>query len=398
MSLRVGKIENPGVEKGSPAEAIGEALRETLATRDDFYLFSPDETTSNRLDAVFKNASRAWNLPTKDFDLPESADGHVVELLSENTLFACMVGHILSGEPAMMTSYEAFFPIITSQLVQQLKFLKQSSEVSWRPKYPAINLLSTSTCWRQDHNGFSHQTPMLISTLLSYPGKKVNCLFPCDDVSAVAAYNYMLSTENVVNLTTFNKSVEPRFIDSAHAEFQFKNGGASIFGFVSSENPEVIFTAAGDIATRETLYAMKLLREDLYDVKLRFVGINALSYGAIGTSAQPFTQGQFNEYFTTDKPIIANFHGYADTLRQILRNYTDDTRLSVHGFMEEGSTTTPFEMLAMNHASRYDIAADAARKMGIDELVKKYENMLEQNHRYALEFGEDLPEIRNFSY
>lgn len=398
MSLVVEKVENPGAEKNSSARVIGEMLRETLAERPDFYLFSPDETTSNRLDAVYESESRAWALPKKDFDLPESAEGRIVELLSENTLFACMMGHILSGEPAMMTSYEAFFQIISSQLVQQLKFLKQASEVSWRPKYPAINLLSTSTCWRQDHNGFSHQSPMLISTLLSYPGGRVNCLFPCDDVAATAAYKHMLNSENVVNFTTFNKSEEPRWIDSEHAEFQFRNGGASIFEFASDEDPEVVFTAAGDIATRETLYAMKILREDLYSVPMRFVGINALSYGAIGTYEKPFAQAQFNDYFTTERPIVASFHGYTDVLRQILSNYAEGDRVFVHGFEEQGSTTTPFEMLALNHASRYDIAADAAKAIGMSELAAKYEDMIAQNRRFALEFGEDLPEIREFKY
>ena len=226
----------------------------------------------------------------------------------------------------------------------------------------------------------------------------MHCLFPCDDVAAAVAYNHMLASENVVNLTTFNKSAEPRWIDSGHAEFQFRNGGASIFGFASDEEPQVIFTAAGDIATRETLYAMKILREDLYSIPMRFVGINALSYGAIGTSTKPFSQAQFNEYYTTDRPIIANFHGYADVLRQILSNYTEGDRIFVHGFEEQGSTTTPFEMLTLNHASRYDIAADAAKAIGMDELASKYEDMIQQNRRFALEFGEDLPEIREFQY
>ena len=394
----VERVAQPGFESGSSARVIGELLGRTLREREDFYLFSPDETTSNRLDAVFQDSARAWALPQKDFDLPESADGRIVELLSENALFSCMMGHVLSGGPAMMTSYEAFFQIISSQLVQQMKFMKQASEVSWRPSYPAVNLLSTSTCWRQDHNGFSHQSPMLISTLLSYPGGRVNCLFPCDDVSAACAYEYMLGSENVVNLTTFNKSAEPRWIDSYHAKFQYENGGASIFQFASEEDPEIVFTAAGDIATRETLYAMRLLREDLYGVRMRFVGISALSYGAIGTHEKPFSQAQFNEYFTTDRPIVAAFHGYTDVLRQILTNYAEGDRVFVHGFEEEGSTTTPFEMLSLNHASRYDIAADAARAIGMDDLVAKYEGMLEQNRKFAREFGEDLPEVREFRY
>ena len=207
-----------------------------------------------------------------------------------------------------------------------------------------------------------------------------------------------MSAKNVVNLTTFNKTDEPRWIDSQHAEFQLKNGGASIFEFASDKDPELIFTAAGDIATRETLYAMKILRSDLYDMPMRFVGIGALTHNAIGTYGQEFSQAQFNEYYTTNRPIIAAFHGYSDVLRQILASYTEGDRIFVHGFEEEGSTTTPFEMLTMNHASRYDIAADAARAIGTEDLAAKYEDMIQQNRRYARDFGEDLPEIREFSY
>lgn len=170
-------VENPGQEKFSPARALGRVMSDYMSKHEDFYLFSPDETTSNKLDAVFDVTERAWNLPRKDFDLPESGDGRIMEMLSENALFACMVGHLVSGGPAVMTSYEAFFMIIASQILQHLKFLQQSKEVSWRPAYPAVNLLSTSTCWRQDHNGFTHQSPALISTLLSLPSNLSNCLF-----------------------------------------------------------------------------------------------------------------------------------------------------------------------------------------------------------------------------
>ena len=158
---------NPGKAFNSTAKVFGELLKEEMAKNSHFYFFSPDETTSNKLDAVYDVTARAWgDLDRASWDMPESASGRIVEMLSENTLFAVMAGHVLSGEPAMMTSYEAFFEIIAAQIVQHLKFLEQSETVDWRPKYPAINLLSTSTCWRQDHNGFSHQSPILISASL----------------------------------------------------------------------------------------------------------------------------------------------------------------------------------------------------------------------------------------
>ena len=433
-------IENPGGEHFSPAKRIGDCLRAEMLRNPHLYLFSPDETTSNKLDAAYAEQARAWVLPTRAWDLPESANGRIVELLSENTLFAAMVGHVLgSREPAFMTSYESFFEIIASQILQHLKFLKQIDECKWRtgpatieqgdpceplapahrhgrscaipPRtsarsqghtystchpsaFPAINLLSTSTCWRQDHNGFSHQSPALISTLLDVPTNKVNCLFPVDDVAATAAFDFMLSSENVVNLTTFNKTDEPRFIDKNHADFQYQNGGASIFGFVSNisedETPDLVLTAAGDIVSREAIMAAEMIKTDIPSARIRFVGITALTHGAIGTADHHFSQATFDRYFGQNCPIIANFHGYAHTLKTILSNYTDGRRVLAHGFSEQGSTTTPLEMLTLNHASRFDLAAEAAEMLGRPDLAEKYRQMIRDNHAFALQNGIDM--------
>lgn len=385
------RVENPGSEMHSPALKIGELLKERLQKDPHFYFFSPDETTSNKFDAVFEVEKRAWGkLPQEKWDLPESASGRIVEMLSENVLFSVMTGHLMNGEQAMLGSYEAFLPIITAQLLQQMKFIKQSREVKWREDMPAVNLLSTSTCWRQDHNGYTHQSPALISTLLSVPSGLANCLFPVDDVAAEEAFYYMLRSKNVVNLTTFNKIDEPRYIDSHHAKFQFDNGGASLYQFASDENPDIVFTAAGDIPTQETLKAIEILREDLPGIKLRFVGINALTYRAIGTVDNKLSKEKFTELFTDRKPIIANFHGYPETLENILENYTMRGRLRVHGYNEEGSTTTPFEMLRRNCASRYDLAIDVAGLIGREDLVARYYDILNKNHDYAVQNGEDL--------
>lgn len=384
-------VENPGAEKFSPAKKIGELLTAEFEKDPHFYFFSPDETTSNRFDEIFTVEARAWgDLKREDWDLPESADGQIIEMLSENVLFSTMTGHLANGEPAMMGSYEAFFPIITAQLLQQMKFIKQAKTVRWRKPLPAVNLLSTSTCWRQDHNGFTHQSPALISTLLSVPSNLANCLFPVDDVAAETAFQFMLKSKDVVNLTTFNKNEEPRYIDSHHARFQFDNGGASIYGFASEPEPDFVFTAAGDITTHEALEAIKILKNDLPELRFRFVGINALSYRAIGTTENKLTREKFTELFTTNKPILANFHGYPETLENILENYTEKRRLRVHGFNEEGSTTTPFEMLRRNAASRYDLAIDVAYVMNRKDLVSKYEAILAQNHLHAVKYGEDL--------
>lgn len=384
------RIENPGKELYSSAIRIGELLKEQFIKDPHFYFFSPDETTSNKFDQIYDTEKRAWGLETKSWDLPSGENGRIIEMLSENTLFSVMTGHLANGEQAMMGSYEAFFPIITSQLLQQIKFIKQSKTVSWRKPSPAVNLLSTSTCWRQDHNGFTHQSPALISQLLAHPSNLANCIFPVDDVAAEEAFNYMLNSTDVVNLTTFNKNELPRYIDSHHAKYQYDNCGASIYDFCSDENPDFVFTAVGDIVTRETIEAINILKQDIPEIKIRFVGINALSYRAIGTTDNKLTKAKFDEMFTTDKPILANFHGWPETLETILENYTYRGRLRVHGFCEEGSTTTPHEMLRKNTASRYDLAIDIAEVLHRDDLVIKYEAILAQNHLHAIKYGTDL--------
>ena len=378
-------------EQYSSAKKIGELLTVEFEKDPHFYFFSPDETTSNKFDQIFDVEKRAWGtLPQKTWDLPESQNGRIIEMLSENVLFSTMTGHLANGERAMMGSYEAFFPIITSQLLQQMKFIKQSKAVSWRQPMPAVNLLSTSTCWRQDHNGFTHQSPALISQLLTMPSNLANCFFPFDDVDAESIYNYMINSTNVVNLTTFDKNERPRYFDFEQASRIREDGGALILDSYSSESPDFVMVACGDIVGHETIEAIKILNKDLPEIRLRFVYINTLSYRGIGTTENKLTREKFNEIFTSNKPILANFHGYPETLENILENYTVRSRLRVHGFNEEGSTTTPFEMLRKNMASRYDLAIDIAMVAKRNDLATKYEDILAQNHSHATQFGVDL--------
>ena len=382
-------VENPGSEKYSIAKVFGEALRNEMRAHEDFYFFSPDETTSNRLSAVYEATDRAWCRKTEPWDKSLAPDGHVVELLSENVLFSVMAAHVLSGGRGCMASYESFFPVISSQIDQHLKFLRQSKEVEWRPRVNAVNLLSTS-CWeRQDHNGFTHQNPAIISNLLAKPSNLVNCLFPVDDVAAAAAWEFMTRTNDVVNLTTFNKIEQPRWIDINHARFQLTNGGASIFGFASDENPEVIVSAAGDIETNECIEAIRLAKELAPDLRVRFVGIAALSYGAIGTTENKLKPSDFNDYFTVDRPVIVNFHGYAETMRGIMYHYADPRRVDIHGYDDQGSTTTPLDELARNRCSRYDIANNILERAGRYDFGHVFEDKLLENARYANLYGVD---------
>lgn len=386
----IDQVKNPGKELFSPAKRIGAVLASYMLRNDDFYLFSPDETTSNKLDMVYEVSSRLWDLPEESWDLPESPNGRIVEMLSENALFACMIGHIMNGEPAAMTSYESFFTIIGSQLMQELKFIEQSKAVPWRKSIPAINLLSTSTCWRQDHNGFTHQSPELISMLLGNPSGLANCFFPIDDVAAEASMIYMLKSDDIVNLNTFNKIDLPRWIDSHQADQMLHDGGAGVLDFISDDGePDYVFAGAGDIVSGEVIRAIEILRKDLPGKKFRFINIFALSYGKIGLVGKPLKQEKFDELFTKKTPIIANFHGYAGALKSILTEYADNKRLHVHGYREQGSTTTPFEMLSLNQASRYDLAAEVAKLEGRDDLVEQYQGIIQENREFAHQNGID---------
>ena len=378
------------MKEESSAERIGSLLKQEMINDKHFYFFSPDETTSNKFTAMYDVESRAWDLPMKKWDLPESPKGRIVEMLSENVLFSTMMGHLMNGEQAMMGSYEAFFPIVTSQLLQQIKFIKQSKTVSWRPPMPAVNLLSTSVCWRQDHNGFTHQSPALISTLLSVPSNLVNCFFPADAEVAEEVFRFMLSSRNVVNLTTFDKNLLPVYFDRETVRNVFSACGVLRYPLPQDREPDFVFAAVGDIAAKEAIEAVKVLQNDLPGLKIRLIIINALSYRAIGPTSCKLSQKNFDILFTKDRPIIANFHGYPATLETIFEKYTSGRRVRVHGFSEEGSTTTPFEMLRRNVASRFDLAIDVARVLNRDDLVSRYQNSMNENHAYAIENGEDL--------
>jgi xylulose-5-phosphate/fructose-6-phosphate phosphoketolase len=392
----VERVDRPGSETFSSAKAIGELLRNEV-TRPDVRFFSPDETSSNKFDAVFAATNRAWQLPIQPWDKHLSPDGRAIDLLSENTLASLAMGYNLTGRQSWLASYEAFLPIITSQLNQYQKFLVQSRDVAWRPPVKSLNLLSTSVCWRQDHNGFSHQNPGLIADLLLRPSRTANCYFPLDDVAAAACFAHARDQHNVVNLLTFSKTDEPRWIDTHHAEYQLQNGGASICQFASNEQPDLILVGIGDLVSKEALYGLQLA-QTLAPLKVHFINVAILSHHAIGPVEQPLSPDQFNDLFP-DLPIIVNFHGYPDTLIPIFATY--GRTAEIHGYEEHGSTTTPLDMLVQNHASRYDIALallkTAAETGKLDSnqcaaATKRIEQTLASHTQYIIKHGTDREE------
>lgn len=389
-----------------PLHAAGKYLEQIFnlnQAHDNFRFFSPDETTSNRLQAIFNQTDRAWNMVRRDWDDHLSPTGRSMEMLSEQVLEGLFQGYVLSGRYGVMTSYEAFMEVATSMMQQHAKFIEQAKKVSWRTPVPSINFLLTSVGWRQDHNGFSHQNPTFINDVLLRQGEVGQALFPADDNSMIVALDYCLTSMNHVNVITSGKTEEPRWrtLEEAQADLR---AGVCQWDFASDDNPDVAVAAAGDYMAKEALYAIKLLKQDLPEVKLRFVYASALSTGAFGLGKKPVGQASFEQVFTKDRPIVFNFHGYPETIKAILFNYLKTNRASVHGFIEQGSTTTPFDMMVRNRTSRYHLMIDVLEqlvKIGklpaekADELIKVYQDKMVANTEYIKQHGEDLPEIRS---
>jgi xylulose-5-phosphate/fructose-6-phosphate phosphoketolase len=424
VAFYIPEVYDIGREKFSSARRIGEWLQAYAAenaSEKDVRLFSPDETNSNKLDAIFAGTNRAWQREILASDESLAPNGRVVEILSENTLFSLAMGYSLTGRQPFFTSYEAFLPIVASQADQYMKFLTGKAEENApvsklvAPKkasgraaeFPAINVLSTSVGWRQDHNGYSHQNPSFMSGLLVKPSKKANCYFPIDDVAAAAAMEDAVSRKNAINLITFDKNDNPRFIDSNHAEFQLRNGGLSVFEFASNARPAIVCTGCGDIVSREMLYAMQIVREYFSGLSMRFVGIGALSHGAFGTVENPASQELFDRYFGKKTPVVAAFHGYAETLGAIFAHYTNPRRVLMRGYEEKGSTTTPLDMLMLNRISRYDLALDILKVAISFDIVEKEVaataardllGELSAAGKYIIKHGEDREKDRKWQY
>ncbi len=391
----------PGAAGSSSMRRIGAYLNEVFKLNKEnknFRLFSPDETYSNKLDEVFETTARAFALPQKEWDKDLSPDGRVMEILSEHSLQGMAQGYALTGRNAIFASYEAFIQIVASMADQYAKFLKTAKEFSWRGDIPSFNYILTSSGWRQEHNGFSHQNPGFISDMLQKPGDFVRVFFPPDGNSALVVLKECLASKNKINIIVAGKTLEPRWLTPGLAAEELKSG-MMIWDFASEENPHIVFAAAGDYLTKESLAAIDIVKREAPEIKVRFV--NVMEFSALGKSAN------FMKYFTADKPVIFNFHGYPQTLKQFLFDYEKNENFCVHGYIENGSTTTPFDMQVRNETSRYHLAIDAFAKMAergfletgkAENLIKKYQQKLEEHREYIKINGVDPEEIENWQW
>ena len=414
--LKLPEIDERVGEKSLAMNAIGDFLKEVFEKNpENFRFFSPEETYSNKLDAIFKVTSRSWQREIKPWEKDLSKNGRVTEILSEHSLQGLLQGYILTGRHGILTSYEAFAPIISSMMDQYAKFLAQSQEVEWRGDLASLNYILTSTGWRQDHNGFSHQNPSFIDEVLRRENRIGQIFLPADDNSAVVAISKMLKSRNNINVLVAGKTPEPRYFSLESAQKQIKNGGIFVFdswkkqeitdwdSILEDDEPDLILAASGDYVFKETIAALQVLLHDVPQVKIRLVYAQTLCGKGIGTFENTLSKSDFVKIFTKNKPVIFAFHGYAKTLKSILFDYENPARIQINGYEEKGSTTTPFDMLARNRVSRYDIAVRALNLVDkgeglFESLAKEYQKRQDDALRFAREKSVDTSEIENGEY
>jgi len=399
------KIEKKGEIGTGSMKKAGLILREVFQLNKEnknFRIMSPDETYSNKIDEVFKETKRAWVLPIKPWDKDLSRDGRVVEMLSEHSLQGLLQGYILTGRHGIFASYEAFIQIVASMADQYAKFLKIARTISWRGDISSFNYILTSTGWRQDHNGFSHQNPGFISGLLQKHGTFVRAYFPPDENSMLAVMKECLESKNQINIIVSGKTPEPQWLSLGEAEKELKTG-IMTWDFLSDENPDIIFSGIGDYLTKETIAGMNILKEIASEIKMRFVNIMELSAFGFGNVEYKMPKDIFESYFTADKPVIFNYHGYPEVVQALLFGRGDTSRFSVHGYIENGSTTTPFDMHILNKTSRYHLAIEALDKMAdkgvinrekAEKLIKELNDKISAHREYIIKNSTDPVEVQ----
>jgi len=387
----------------SPMKAIGIYFEEVIKRNPTtFRIFSPDELASNKLNSVF-------NLTNRNFQWdPETANrgGRVIEMLSEHTLQGFLQGYSMTGRYGVLPSYEAFLSIVDTMIIQFSKFIKVALETKWRGDVPSLTYIETSTLWRQEHNGYSHQHPGLINTLLCLPRNIVRVYLPPDGNTAISSIAHCLRSKNYVNLIVGSKQPGPNWLTPEEAD-RHCIAGVSVWKQYSTHdgmNPDVVLCGIGNEMTTETIHAAALLKKDAPNLRIRVVNVNdLLVLGESGEHPHSLDRDSFNSIFTSDKPVVITFHGYPAVIRQLVfdRNHLlgEQTRFTVLGYLEEGTTTTPFSMLRLNKCGRWDIGQAALKAISrhdpprVDtiahELISFYQHANREHEKYVLEHGED---------
>ena len=399
------KFDKPGQTETGNVSPFGTFLRDVMKTNmDSFRVFGPDETTSNRLDALYQVTKKFWIDETfpEDNDGGELAsDGRVIEMLSEHTMEGMLEGYLLTGRHGFLSTYEAFAHVIDSMFNQHAKWLSICNQFSWREEIASLNLLITSTVWRQDHNGFTHQDPGFLDVVVNKRAEVTRIYLPPDANCLLSVADHCLRTENYINVIVSDKQPHLQYLTMDEA-ITHCTRGASIWGWASNDQgqePDVVMACAGDIPTQEALAATALLRSEFPDLKIRFVNVvDLFKLQAEREHPHALSDRDFDSLFTTDKPIVFNFHGYPWLIHRLAYTRTNHRNLHVRGYKERGNINTPMELAINNEVDRFTLAIDV-----IDRVPKlkttgahakeKFRNEQLACKRYAHEFGIDRPDI-----
>lgn len=402
-------VSRPGVSSAESTRIMGRYLREVMKLNlqsRNFRVFGPDETASNRLDALFDVTARAWMAERLPEDELLAPDGRVMEMLSEHTCQGWLEGYLLSGRHGFFSCYEAFIHIVDSMFNQHAKWLKVSQEIAWRRPIASLNILLTSHVWRQDHNGFSHQDPGFIDVVMNKKASIVRVYLPPDANTLLCVTECCLRSRNLVNVIVAGKQPQLQWLPM-DAALKHCAAGIGIWDWASNDaggEPDVVMACAGDVPTLETLAAVQLLREHLPTLKVRVVNVvDLMTLQPREEHPHGLEHREFDALFTTDTPIIFAYHGYPWLIHRLTYRRTNHHNLHVRGYKEEGTTTTPFDMAVRNDIDRYHLVADVierVRTLGERAAdVKQFVREKRTEHRqYIVQRGEDRPEIRNWTW
>lgn len=404
------RMDSPGQTEVENTKPLGEFLRDIMGRNpENFRVFGPDETASNKLNAVYEASRKTW---LADF-LPEDADGgelavdgRVMEILSEHTLEGWLEGYLLTGRHGFFSTYEAFVHVIDSMFNQHAKWLDISEEIPWRAPVSSLNLLITSTVWRQDHNGFTHQDPGFLDLVVNKSPSVTRIYLPPDVNTLLSVSDHCLRSTDNINVIVCDKQKHLQYLDM-DAAIRHCTKGVGIWGWASNDQdsePDVVMVGCGDIATQEALAAVALLREHFPALKIRFINVVDL-YKLTSENEHPhgLSDRDFDSLFTIDKPVIFNFHGYPWLIHRLAYRRTNHKNLHVRGYKEKGNINTPMELAIQNEVDRYSLAIDAINRVpsllvaGAHVKEKLRDLQIECRH-YAYENGVDKPEIRDWRW
>jgi xylulose-5-phosphate/fructose-6-phosphate phosphoketolase len=401
------EVPGPGQVIAEAPRKLGEYLRDVMRRNpNNFRVFGPDETNSNRLNAVFEATNRMAPGPCLTIDDHLAPDGRVMEVLSEHLCEGWLEGYLLTGRHGMWSTYEAFAQVVDSMVTQHAKWLQQSREFEWRRPLASLNILITSHAWRNDHNGFSHQSTGFVDNVLQRRADVVRVYYPPDSNCLVNVFDHCLRSRDYVNVVTCGKQPDYQWLDF-DAALKHCSQGASIWAFASNDDgqvPDIVLACAGDVPTTETVAAAWLLRKYVSGIRVRVV--NVVDLGTLSAPEQRphgLDTPSFEALFTRETPVMFAFHGSTWVIHSMVHGRANEARFHVRGFSDRGTTTTPFDMVVLNRMSRYQLAIDALSHVPrlhaqSEQAIAFFESQLSRHHGWIREHFEDLPEIVNWRW